>query len=860
MSSGSSSASSDHGRFIPGVILAKRYRIVGLLGRGGMGEVYRADDLKLGQPVALKFLPEGLERDEDRLQRFLNEVRMALKVSHPNVCRVHDISEVEGQHYISMEYVDGEDLSSLLRRIGRLPRDKATEVARQLCAGLAAAHGQGVLHRDLKPANVMIDGRGQVKITDFGLAGFDDAISGAEARTGTPAYMSPEQWSGEEVTFKSDLYALGLVLFELFTGERRFRGKTRVELESSRERASSITPSSLVEGFDPAVERLILACLEEDPGQRPSSVLAVSAALPGGDPLAAALAAGETPSPELVAQADGGEMISTRTAIGLFAAFVFMLALWLFVAPMVQITGYTDLQQPPEVLVAEARDILTDLGATAPPVDSLFDFSPNSGFFNHIGTEDDSPDRWKQLRRPQPTGLHFRYRQSPKPIAKAMGASIGAWMEDPPIREPGEAMVVLDLQGRLLSFLAAPPKRVEPGTAPQAPPDWEIVLTAAGFDPDQLHEQEPVWIPPIFADRRVAWTGVYPESPETAIRIEAASFEGRPVAMRIIEPWDQTESESANEEAFGMLVTTIVRETLLNLMVLTAVFFAWRNHRLGRGDYKTAMRFAIYLGVVRLLWAVGAHHVAAPEEAGILVAHYAYSTWRVFLVLVFYLAIEPYARRLWPQVLVSWVRFFGGRWRDPVVGRDVLIGSAVGALLAQLLWIQGWLVPRLLGIPGPSPIFDLPTLEALRRGRHMVTALAMGHTTAVLFAALMMFLLLVVLRIVFRRTWIAVGLVSLISIAVFPLAYSSFPLHAITILIYAAAYFYILFRFGFLPLVVTSSMSTMLTTIPFTPDPTSWVFGGTLVALAIALGVAFFGLRGALAGRPVFRDASSNPG
>jgi serine/threonine-protein kinase len=150
-------------------MLGDRYRVVGLLGRGGMGEVYRADDLKLGQTVALKFLPQAVERDPHRLSRFLNEVRVALRGSYANVCRVYDIGELEGQHYISMEYVDGEDLASLLRRIGRLPQDKAVQAARQICAGLAAAHDQGILHRDLKPANVMIDGRGQIKITDFGL-------------------------------------------------------------------------------------------------------------------------------------------------------------------------------------------------------------------------------------------------------------------------------------------------------------------------------------------------------------------------------------------------------------------------------------------------------------------------------------------------------------------------------------------------------------------------------------------------------------------------------------------------------------------------------------------------------------------
>jgi serine/threonine-protein kinase len=159
------------GRFLPGSVVAGRYRMIGLIGRGGMGEVYRADDMKLGQPVALKFLPANVERDTERLDRFLTEVRMPLRVTHPNVCRVFDVGQLDERHFLSMEYVDGEDLASLLRRIGRLPEDKAVEIARQLCAGLSAAHDEGVLHRDLKPANIMIDGRGRAKIADFGLAG-----------------------------------------------------------------------------------------------------------------------------------------------------------------------------------------------------------------------------------------------------------------------------------------------------------------------------------------------------------------------------------------------------------------------------------------------------------------------------------------------------------------------------------------------------------------------------------------------------------------------------------------------------------------------------------------------------------------
>src|SRR5215831_15434951 len=187
----------DDARFTPGTILVERYRIVGLLGRGGMGEVYRADDLKLTQPVALKFLPDHLLSDGASLERFHREVRVARQVSHRNVCRVYDIGEVDGRPFLSMEFIKGEELSSLLHRIGRLPSDKAIELARQICAGLNAAHDVGVLHRDLKPANVMIDDDGNARITDFGIAGLAGEIDKEDPRAGTPAYMSPEQLSGD---------------------------------------------------------------------------------------------------------------------------------------------------------------------------------------------------------------------------------------------------------------------------------------------------------------------------------------------------------------------------------------------------------------------------------------------------------------------------------------------------------------------------------------------------------------------------------------------------------------------------------------------------------------------------------------
>src|ERR1041385_8676057 len=236
-------------RCAPGTLLAERDRIVAQLGKGGMGEVYRADDVKLGHPVALKFLPREFASDRSRLERLISEVRIGRQVSHPNVCRLYDIVEWQGTTFIAMEYVDGEDLASLLRRIGRLPVDKALDIARDLAAGLAAAHALGVIHRDLKPANVMIDGRGKARITDFGLAALEGDAS-TRGIAGTPAYMAPEQLRGEPVTPRSDLYALGLIYFEMFTGRRVFEGNTLDEI--IRQRSSSKTPSvsSIVREID----------------------------------------------------------------------------------------------------------------------------------------------------------------------------------------------------------------------------------------------------------------------------------------------------------------------------------------------------------------------------------------------------------------------------------------------------------------------------------------------------------------------------------------------------------------------------------------------------------------------------------
>jgi serine/threonine protein kinase len=276
-----SGSSSGEGRFSAGTMLTSRYRIVHLLGRGGMGEVYCAEDLELGQRVALKLLPEAWEQDAGRLKRLRSEVKLARSATHLNVCRVYDIGGEEGRHFLSMEYIDGENLETRLRRISRVPVDEMVEIGFQICQGLAAIHDSGILHRDLKPANIMLDARGRVRIADFGLASVAEEATGQGMLQGTPAYMAPEQLNAQQVSIQSDLYALGLILHKLVTGKSAFEARTPLGLLKQRVESAPPPPSTLVTGIPPAIDAIITRCLAPDPLLRPASAREVAAALAG---------------------------------------------------------------------------------------------------------------------------------------------------------------------------------------------------------------------------------------------------------------------------------------------------------------------------------------------------------------------------------------------------------------------------------------------------------------------------------------------------------------------------------------------------------------------------------------------------
>jgi serine/threonine-protein kinase len=641
------------GGFPPGQVLAGRYRIVALLGKGGMGIVYRADDLKLGQSVALKFPPESLARNPERLARFHHEVRIARQVSHPNVCRVYDLGEHEGRIYLSMEFIDGQDLAGLLRQVGHLPEDRGIEIARHLCLGLAAAHDRGVLHRDLKPHNVMIDGRGQVRLTDFGLAAMAGEV--ADVRSGTPGYMAPEQLAGTTVSAQSDLFSLGLILYELFTGKRAFPAKGPDELRRLHDEAAPSKPSSHVGGLNPAVERVILRCLEKEPARRPKSAYEVLAALPGGDPLAAALAAGQTPSPQMVADAPVEGSLSPVVGLTLLAATLLGIVAVGFLNDKTKLFRRVPLHDRPEVFAHQARDMLQRLGYRERPADSAQGFDHDFMVLEYLRKRDASPARWDALATGQPAAIYFWYRQSPDNLTQGLSPASPfinvipgvVTPTEPPLDVPGMVSLLLDLKGRLIEFRAVPPSRAPEDDAPAV--DWQPLFRGAGLDQTAFREAVPRYHPPVFADRRAAWAGVYPDRPEIAIRVEAAACHGKVVFFRI-EPEDGEELVgAAGFRRTGVDPVGALWFALFNLPALTAgAWLAWRNWRLGRANGPGALRLAGFLFTAFLLsWLFLAHHSFSFNEEffGLLAPALGRAILQAGLVWLMNLALEPYVRR-----------------------------------------------------------------------------------------------------------------------------------------------------------------------------------------------------------------------
>ncbi|HEY0158760.1 MAG TPA: serine/threonine-protein kinase [Thermoanaerobaculia bacterium] len=801
-------------RFTPGAVVANRYRIVALIGGGGMGEVYRADDLKLRQRVALKYVPL---RDAMSLDRLFNEVRVGRQITHPNVCRLHDVVEVDGHHFITMEFVDGEDLASLLRRIGRLPADKALALTRDICAGLAAAHDRGFVHRDLKPANIMIDGRGSARITDFGLTAL--AGEGTREFAGTPAYMAPEQLDARGATIRSDIYALGLVLFEMYTGRRVFDAQSVTELRAQHA-LTKTRPASLVRELDPAVERVILRCLEEDPAARPASVQEILAALPGGDPLQAAVAAGETPSPEMVAAASRSGELPAARAWTLLAITLLLIALMVPGRFRKSILGHVGEVKSPVALDDRARSIIEELGWERG--------AHSAGFF--ISNRANIAEALKKGRALGPGDVPYLYRDAPAPIVPA---NPYGWVRrtDPAMVVPGMTAVLLDARGSLRELRRVPPERIAERAATT---DWSVPFRAAGLDLRQFRDTAPRLNAPVGSDARRAWV-----RESDGLRVEAATAAGLPVWFIVAE-----QSTSPMTDPSTILTITNLLAFVLMAVLVVALFVARRNVVRGRADLRGAQRIALFAMLAELAASLLiARHNALPAEEWVMITHLiAYALYYGLVSWVCYLAVEPYVRRQWPSMLVGWTRLVAGRFRDPLVGTELLIGLLAGAAGTAANVYGVLLLARFTPVAPYNPLF-WPSIRAPLGAGHAVLHASATALTYTLGVVTMLVLTRRLLR-NDRAAWIVSGVVIGAAAADAP------PWAVIESVTTTVAVLVAIRLGGILAGTTAFALYYISSWTPFTWDPQAWYFGRTVFALLVLSAAAVYAFRVSLGNRP----------
>jgi serine/threonine-protein kinase len=470
----------------------------------------------------------------------------------------------------------------------------------------------------------MIDGRGRVRITDFGLAvAAGEELPEADV-SGTPPYMAPEQFAGKGASVRSDIYALGLVLYEVFTGKRAFEAKTLAELRAKKETSSPTAPSEIARDIDPIVERVILRCIEKDPRQRPASAAQVAAALPGGDPHA---------------------------------------------------------------LVAKAREILKAIGYSATPADSAFGFEPNADYFRNVEKNDRSTSRFDKLPA---FAVQFWYRQSPQPVVPPVTGTLAEI--DPYLMVAGESLVRLDLHGNLTGLQVIPSETYRKINAGQSP-DWSMLFKTSGMQQSKCNSVAPDLTYPGYDDTRAAWTGTLPDRPNIAIRIDASARAGEPISWRIILDSRQDNPIPGNTSLtyvpayllfhLRQIEMPVKRVTILlfvmySLAILGGAYFARRNLRMGRGDRRGATRLACFILVLSAIsWIFGTHHVPTLAEADHFFVAAGIGVSGMGAVWLMYLGFEPFVRRRWPRVLVGWSRLLSGNFRDPLAGRDLLVGCGL---------------------------------------------------------------------------------------------------------------------------------------------------------------------------------------
>ncbi len=451
--------------------------------------------------------------------------------------------------------------------------------------------------------------------------------------------------------------------------------------------------------------------------------------------------------------------------------------------------------------------------------------------------------------------VRFWYRESPEYLIPHRITEFFAAERDPPDSLPGMVSLQLDTFGRLRQLEAFPPDLTD-SAGETKEPDWSALFAAAGFDREGFTPAEPLWSPPRFASRRAAWEGTYPDAPEIPIRVEAASFAGRPIAFRVVEPWSEPAGDRENpwvrpSDVVPNRWASVVHVGLHLLFMFTLAILARRNLKLGRGDRKLAFRLgSVLFASVMLHWVFGAHHVPERAQLQIFFGALYHSFFSFGLAWLFYISLEPYARKLWPRSMISRVRLLDGRFGDPLVGRDVLVGCVWGIGIALLNPVLR-LAPAWLG-HGPPPRPDLPrhpaeliALRGVSESLSEIFLIFVNISTHILF----LIVALLLLRFVFRKTWLAVSIHGALYVFIYS---SGFGFLGITLVI--CTWYVVFFRFGWVPILVGTFTADLLRGFPLTTDPTVWHAHAPILAILVCMVLAVYGFKVSLGRRPLFKD------
>jgi serine/threonine-protein kinase len=507
------------------------------------------------------------------------------------------------------------------------------------------------------------------------------------------------------------------------------------------------------------------------------------------------------------------------------------------------------MEKSPAVLEDRARELLRRVGHSEAPADGSRGFTVDFDYLQQVLQKDQSPTRWQALRS-GPAVVQFWYRQSPRSL-QAHGMPGRVHWDDPPPLVSAMAGARFDMRGRLLDLYVVPPQ-LEEGTAAAAavaPPDWGVLFGDAGLDLARFQPSPPRWTPPFFADARAAWDGTHPERSDISIHVEAASYRGRPVYFQVLPPWARADRTTPFQLTPTQRAAEVMVIALIVAVVITAALLARWHVRLGRGDKAGAHRLARYTAAVMLVvWAVNADHVFdLGGELTLVLRGLGIVLFLGALMFTLYLALEPFVRRRWPQAMISWTRVLAGRWRDPLVGRDVLLGAAVGVAMGLVVGVAQRL-PAWLGKAATLPHFS--DLESLLGPRDIASGI-LGHQIDAAAAGLGFLLLLTLLRQLTRRTWAALAIV--IVILSLPEALTGIAPAGIAVmanLVVNCSIGLVLVRFGLLACVVTVYVTNALMRYPLTTDVSSWSATPTFWVAAVVVALAVYGFRTALGTRP----------